>query len=206
MLRKYQNSSSVNDKLSIKILSARYGLIDANFLIPLYDQKMTLERAVELRPLVKKKVDEIVDTFYPKEVFISVSNLYEQALIGLDRLFAQETTVTISRGMPGKKLAEIYTWLYGQPAKQPYNRSAKAMIRGVEIQMSVSEIIVTGRHHLAKDRKGADRFQSWCVYIDETPVSAKWLVSKITGIPVAKFGGFEARRVLEQLGIEVKAT
>ena len=46
-------------------------------------------------------------------------------------------------------------------------------------------------------------YQVWYVQVDDQQVPPKWLVSKLTGLPVNAFHTNEARRVLHQLGIEV---
>ena len=209
LLRKYRNSVPSSKIPRIEVLSAKFGLISANDPIPLYDQKMTEERAEELRPIVINRLQAIVDEQTPEEIFVSLSHVYEQALDGFSVSLPLATVVTASRGTPGKKLSELYTWLYGKPAEDNHskiNTASKAVLRGVEIKLTSLEIINIGRKQLANHPIGSDRFQTWYVTIDGTPVSTKWLVSQITGLPVSKFGGTEARRLLQQLGVKVENT
>jgi len=64
-------------------------------------------------------------------------------------------------------------------------------------------VINVARQALAEGRGDPSRYQSWYVPIDGQRVSPKWLVSQLTGLPVSAFVTGEARRLLEQLGIEV---
>ena len=47
------------------------------------------------------------------------------------------------------------------------------------------------------------RFREWCVYIEDQPVSPKWLVNLITGADYSEFDSPTARRLLTTIGIKV---
>jgi cytoplasmic iron level regulating protein YaaA (DUF328/UPF0246 family) len=53
VLRHFLASCTLNSP-DVYILSARFGLIPADWPIPFYDQRMTLERAAELQPSVRE--------------------------------------------------------------------------------------------------------------------------------------------------------
>jgi hypothetical protein len=45
--------------------------------------------------------------------------------------------------------------------------------------------------------------RTWAAQLDDTLVSPKWLVSELTGIPVAAFHTDDARRYLAAIGVRV---
>ena len=70
--------------------------------------------------------------------------------------------------------------------------------------MTPQEVLGVARQALAEGHGDPDRYRTWYVWVDERKVGAKWLVSRLTGLPTADFDASEARRVLRGLGIEVR--
>jgi hypothetical protein len=203
LLRKYKRQHHDRDFPHTVVLSAKYGLIFADEPIPYYDQRMTVDRAHQINREALERIEEISAKQHYKEIFISMSTMYELALKGLEKKLPLGTTVIKSSGPPGRKLSALYKWLYKKTPAETYAKSEKVIFRGITIEFSPDEIIAIGRNALLTDSSGSGRFQTWFVMIDNQPVSVKWLISKITGLPVSKFGGTEARHILVRLGVEV---
>ena len=62
-------------RLTIRILSAEYGLISADTPIPDYDRRMTPARAMELQPTVAAALTEL-----PQPAYIDLGKVYLRAL------------------------------------------------------------------------------------------------------------------------------
>ena len=78
VLRRFiRECSRKASELDVYILSAAYGLIPEDFLIPLYDQKMNLSRVVELHPQVKTTFLGILQNNYTSICFCTWEVLYE---------------------------------------------------------------------------------------------------------------------------------
>jgi uncharacterized protein DUF6884 len=211
LLRRYLKSST--NAPAIKILSAEFGLISHDQYIPHYNRRMTVERAQELQPKVVEELDKIVkvdNSKYPKEVFIYLGKDYLKTLEG-SNIFLSRAVLRTASGTPGMRLSSLYSWLYGDPATLhqyalPKRVHNKVRIRGVEIHLTGEKILDAARGAIANGLKKRDCSGSWYVLVNGQQVSPKWLISIVTGLPVSSFHTNEARRVLVQLGIHVRAT
>jgi hypothetical protein len=117
--------------------------------------------------------------------------------------------VKIVSGSPGKKLAELHRWLYGksQARSQHLPKVAvegKVCLHGTEIALKSEQVLEVARHALMEGRGDPTNYQSWYIQVDGHQVAPKWLVSLLTRLPLSTFTTDEARRVLSQLGIEVR--
>ena len=196
--------------LDIYILSARFGLIAAETEIPNYDQKINPEQAQALNPQVIQNLEDILynGRAYQK-LFVNLGQAYWPALTGYENLLPNNITLKIAIGSQGKRQVDLRAWLYGDMLNEqisPYTSlpGKKVRLRGVEIALTPKQIIEIASEALLKDDKGADNYQSWYVSIGDKQVAPKWLVSQLTGFAVGNFHSGEARRVLQQLGVEVK--
>jgi hypothetical protein len=196
-------------QLDTYILSARFGLIASNHLIPDYDQRMTKMRARQLQPEVIAKLQDILNTQPYQKLCICLGRDYFIALDKYDMLIKPELGLQIATGSLGKKLATLYRWLYGQPSeafcKQAISLQGKASLKGIEVVMTSTEVLDLARQALAQGKGNPASYQSWYVLVDEQRVSPKWLVSHLTGLSVSEFHSIAARRMLIQLGIEVRS-
>lgn len=209
VLRRYLEQQR-NGRPDVFILSAKWGLISGDTLLPYYDQRMTRRRARELRERMRTQLRGIL-TPRPREVFILVSESYFQLIdIGeLSRIAGGE--IHAVRGGRGRKLSALYDWLYDAPPPEPEGarRSLtrgreKIRLRGAEIECDRKQVLALARQALRREAKVATRVHSWYVQLGRSRVSPKWLVSKISGLPVSAFVTDDARRVLAQLGVEVR--
>lgn len=193
----------------ILILSAEHGLIAHDLPIATYDRKMTPARARELRPSVLADLHRIASTRSIQETLIVAGRHYLMALQAGDALLVPGLNARACPGPLGKKLAQLHDWLHGAPPALRYNsgasaRGSGARIRGVEVSLTAEQVIDIARQALTEGRGNPGRYESWCVPIDEHCVAPKWLVSQLTGMPLASFHSDDARRVLQQLGVEAR--
>lgn len=208
LLRRFlaKNPASSTD---IKILSAEYGLISTDYLLPYYDCRITKERAKILHPQVISSLKTILSNKSYVNILILLGQDYLGAVYGYEAIIPNGVTVQLAKGGIGRKLSVLYDWLYGNPSNLRNNQrlastKSRVRIRGIELNLTAEQILDTARQAILVGTGGASRYQSWYVPVDDQKVAPKWLVSQITGLPVSNFVTDDARRVLTQLGVEVK--
>lgn len=192
----------------IRVLSAEHGLIPHDRPIPYYDRAMTPSRARELRPGVREELTHVASRGVPRDTFILAGQTYLAALRaeGMPRFLDR---AKLGGGAPGGRLAELRDWLWSETPRLGYNSSMPATkgrqrIRGVEVSLTGEQALGIARRALDEAWGNPDRYESWCVPVDGRCVAPKWLVSRITGLPVGAFSTDEARRLLARLGVEVR--
>lgn len=195
--------------LDIYILSAEFGLISQDRLIPDYDRKMTKQRSQQLQPEVVNKLRSVLASKHYSEICICLSRDYFTAIEKYDTLIHDDSVVVIATGAIGKKLVTLHHWLYGDwpqlhQSKTALTSAGKAYLKGVEVTKTPEQIIDLARQRLADGTGKPRSYQSWYVLIDGQKISPKWLVSELTGLPVSSFHSSAARKLLIKLGIEVK--
>lgn len=210
VLRRFLNQKpSDSPEISIYVLSAKFGLIHNEYLIPCYDQRMTKTRSVELRPRVIAELENIFDAGAYEELFICVGRDYLQALDGYSAIIPTGLSVRTSTGGLGKKLAELHNWLYGKLPDLSHSlpvtaRQGKARFKGIDVVLTPAQVLDVARQAMVEGKGNPASYQSWYVLVDGQQVAPKWLVSQLFGLPVSAFVTEDARRVLAQLGIEVR--
>lgn len=95
--------------LQIKILSAKYKLIDATEIISCYDQRLdkTVAKKINKEVLAKLRKFSV-----PHTVFINLGRDYMPALNGLEEIFPGSKIIVASGGI-GKKMQAMKRWLKG---------------------------------------------------------------------------------------------
>jgi hypothetical protein len=192
------------------ILSGNFGLISASHPTPNYDYKMSRQRAQELQTKVIQDFEQVIQATSYSELFINLGQSYWQALAGYERLVPAKTKIIIAQGSQGGRQAKLHHWLYNDLVQPPNGQSliaqpSKACIRGIEITLTSEQVLDVTRQALAEGRGDPTNYQSAFVWVDGQRVAPKWLVSQLTGLPVGSFHTGDARRVLQQLGIEVRS-
>jgi hypothetical protein len=112
VLRTFLNERGWPPGLCIKILSARYGLIDATDLIETYDQRLDEDSARQLNRATLKKLARFGK---PSSAFVNLGTDYLPAIEGIDRLFPGK--VAYAEGGIGLKMARMKKWLLALPNK-----------------------------------------------------------------------------------------
>ena len=193
--------------LDVYILSAKFGLISACKPIPNYDRRMTPQRVKELQSHILPELKQVLSGRQYDELFISMGKAYRQVLVGYESLTPANLKVIASTGIMGRKLAELRNWLYVGVSESPDTQTkvvqqGKAYLRGIEIALTPQQIMDVARIALAEEQN-ISKYQIWYVQVGDQRVPVKWLVNQLTGLPVNAFHTNEARRILQQLGIEV---
>ena len=93
---------------NLYILSAKYGLISGDILIPDYDFRMTPDRAELLKPAVKRSLDLVFSLHRYDEIFVSMGKVYREALMDF---LPSDGRVVIAEGRIGEKSSALYRWL-----------------------------------------------------------------------------------------------
>lgn len=193
--------------LEIYILSAKFGLIPSDYLIPNYDQRMTKMRSRQLQPEVIAKFENILNAKSYQQLCICLGRDYFLALDKYDMLIKSGLAVRIATGSLGKKLATLHDWLYGKPPELASGKAidlqGKACLKGIEVVLTAAEVLDVARQALVEGKGNPASYQSWYVLVGDRRVSPKWVVSLLTGLPVSDFHSSAARRMLQQLGVEI---
>jgi hypothetical protein len=211
VLRKFLREQPIEaQSVNTFILSANFGLISVHQPIPNYDYRMSPQRAQELQSEVISELEQVLQANHYHELFISLGQDYWQALAGYEQFVTAETKITIAQGSQGGRQAALRRWLDNGLAGQPKDhsgvaQSGKARIRGIEIALTPEQVLEFARQALVEGSGDPTGYQSVYVLVDGQRVTPKWLVSQLTGLPVGSFHTGDARRVLEQLGVEVKS-
>ncbi len=211
VLRKFFRERPLEmQSLNTYILSAEFGLLSANQSLPNYDRRMTLERASDLHPQILTALEHILRDGHYDKLFISVGKDYLQALAGYELLIPTGLNPVVSTGTQGHKLAALRDWLRGNPPTLPYkpvlmSARGRVRIRDVEITLTSEQVFVVAHQALTEGRGDPTRYQAWYVLVDGQRVAPKWLVSQLTGMASSSFHTNEALRVLQQLGIAIRA-
>ncbi len=193
----------------VLVLSAEHGLIPHNRPIAVYDREMTPARAHELRPRVLDELDRVVSTRSPQDTLVFAGRHYLTALGTDGTLPILGPNARACAGGLGRKLAELHDWLHGGPPglrgrlAVPANAGG-SRIRGVEVCFTPEQVSQAAREALAEGWGNPERYESWCVPVDGRRVAPKWIVSRISGLPVGAFTTDDARRLLARLGVEVR--
>lgn len=107
VLRKFLNERGWPPGLCIKILSAKYGLIDATDLIDTYDQRLD---GLTARQRNKEVLKALKKTGKFASVFVNLGKDYLPAIDGIDRVFGANKIVYATGGI-GIKMAQMKQWL-----------------------------------------------------------------------------------------------
>lgn len=206
LVRKYLRTNP-SPGPDIMILSAQFGLLSAYERIPVYDRRMTPERALQLRPEVIAALREYVRRAGCRRCCIALGRDYLPAVEGLGAIIPETCTITYIGGAPGERLARLFDWLYGDLARPDRRRIAprgRAHLRGIEIRLEPETALAYGLRALHAQQTPPPQPKAWYVELGEYRVGPKWLVSQLVGLPVGTFSTTDARRVLAALGVEVR--
>ena len=91
-----------NDNLDVKIISAKYGLINMGTVIEPYDEKMTLKKALEYKKKYSREIKILTNSY--KEVMFYGGSLY--------RLVLGTNNYDYTYGKIGQQLAQLRDWIY----------------------------------------------------------------------------------------------
>ena len=95
--------------LTVLIISARFGLIEATTPIPNYDQRMTSRRAAELVPQIQSAILEHFKRKLYHRIFVNVGHDYLLTLAGIEEL----SSASWAKGGIGERAHQMKQWLEG---------------------------------------------------------------------------------------------
>ena len=108
VLRKFLKENGWPPGLVIKIISAKYGIIDATTLIEPYDKHLDKETAEKIRPKVMQELEEVG---LPTSVFINLVRDSLPAISCITTLFGSDKII-YAEGGSGKKRQAMKKWLH----------------------------------------------------------------------------------------------
>ena len=122
VLRKFLKENGWPPGLMIKIISAKYGIIDATTLIEPYEERLDKETAKKIRPKVKQDLKEVG---LPTSIFINLVRDSLPAISCITTLFGSDKII-YAEGGSGKKRQAMKKWLHNLPnhtATVPFQKS-----------------------------------------------------------------------------------
>lgn len=157
VLRRFlKQQPQVSNYISTYILSAEFGLISQDFLIPYYDRRMTASRAIELQSSTVTKLRDIVNSRLYKEVFLCMGKIYFQAIQGYEAILPNNLNVQVASGSLGRKSGELHDWLHGKPPEvsqsmqKNINSSKNPIIKGIEVLLTTQQVLNIAYQSLEK--------------------------------------------------------
>ena len=121
VLRKFLRENGWPPGLMIKIISAKYEIIDATKLIEPYDKRLDKATAEKMRPKVIQSLKEVG---LPTSVFINLGKDYRPAISCITTLFGSDKIIDPAGGS-GKKQQAMKKWLHDLP-----NSTAAGTVQG----------------------------------------------------------------------------
>ncbi len=111
LLRKRITDFTNENGLDIKILSAKYGLIDPLTPIRNYDQIMTKERAEQLKYSIYREFSQLLSKKEYDEILINLGANYMLAFEQSLTVIPETTSINILKGPIGKRLQITKRWI-----------------------------------------------------------------------------------------------
>jgi hypothetical protein len=107
VLRKYLREIA-DPRLSVYVLSAKFGVIAGSRRIPHYNRKMKAQRAASLRKRAVERIKSVLRNRKYGEGFFIGSRNYLRAIEPLNQF---EPSFREAKGRPGQKLKSLRNWL-----------------------------------------------------------------------------------------------
>ena len=191
------------DSIEILILSARFGLISAETLIPYYEQKMTKWQAEEFNHhLIETLKFKVANNHY-FDAFFNLGSSYKLAFIGLETIFKPQI-ISWASGSIGRRISLLYQWLHTEDYKKPKQETFSTDVNLVgQMNHEIHLAYQIARDAIARNDTACRHFYTWYVKIDNTSVSAKWFASHLLKKQVNSFHTQDALNILRKFGIEV---
>lgn len=110
-IRKIKREDNLPKNVDILIISAKYGVLGFYDLIEKYNQRMTKERAEELKSDVFNELKKHFKNKQYKEIFINLGKDYLSVLDGTENIIPRGTRIVYAEGRIGEKLKQTRDWL-----------------------------------------------------------------------------------------------
>jgi hypothetical protein len=109
VIRKALRDGSIRPDLDIKIISAKFGLVDGLAAIPYYDQRITKARAEELKAQIRQGLGKCLEVVSYSEMYVDLGKDYLTALEGMK--LPPNVKQTYAAGRIGQRLGSLKKWL-----------------------------------------------------------------------------------------------
>lgn len=109
IIRKMRRENIYSSNIDVKIISAKFGLIDSQTPIPLYDEKMNSPRAKQLESQIKAELNKVFLQKNYTEMYVDLGQQYLATIKGL--ILPTEINLTIAKGRIGERLSKLKEWL-----------------------------------------------------------------------------------------------
>jgi hypothetical protein len=205
MTRRYLRQQQEPSNTDILVLSAKYGLIDAQCLIPDYDQKLSPNIDNKFFEQVNVSLQEKFANNNYRSICIGMSQNYYKVLAPYNfSAYSPEIIQVI--GGHGNLLSGLHKWLYNNTWETQANKPAtqKIVFRGVIIQKTKEVLEEEAQKAILQVGSKHNNYKGWYTLINNKPVAIKWLVTLATGVKPGVFHSHEARRLLMDLGFKVE--
>jgi hypothetical protein len=120
VLRKYRREV-LDPTLTVLILSAEYGLIEADQQISYYDLRLTRTSASAMRSRVLERARHFLDSNDWKTIGLCAGREYQVALEGLSSLVPDGVPFDLIQGGLGPRLTRLRDWLRRSTLKEGGN-------------------------------------------------------------------------------------
>ncbi len=111
-LRKYLRENGWPPGLIIKIISAKYKIIDAMEFIEPYDERLNKKKAKDMDPVVEKNLKGFG---LPESVFVNIGKDYLPAIFSIESLFGSDRIEYAAGRGNGEKRQKMIQWLHALP-------------------------------------------------------------------------------------------
>lgn len=109
VIRKMQREKIFPNNIDVKIISAKFGLIDSETNVPYYDQRLDKQRVAELKSEVQRKFLDLISTDKYSKVYVDLGKDYLALITDLDN--ATNKKLIFSQGRIGERLSKLRNWL-----------------------------------------------------------------------------------------------
>lgn len=109
IVRKWIEREGDHSWLDIKVISAKYGLLDIKDNIPYYDQQLTVARAAELKESISKKLTELLQKNNYSDIYCDIGSVYFKVLPS--QFMESNELIEVAKGRIGERLKNLKAWL-----------------------------------------------------------------------------------------------
>lgn len=207
VFRKYAHAAP-EKPVHASILSARFGLVGRDVLIPRYNRRLANSGSAHFRALVADQLKRTLDTLQPNRVFVSVGRDYWPLVESTLAREVSSVDLMVASGGIGGRASQLEHWLtfgvcHGGTARSN-DPVGEAVLLGTAVRLGREEVLRRAREAALVNPVAARRFETWHVVVGLQRFAPKWLASVLFDKPVARFRTADARRVLRQLGVETE--
>lgn len=185
------------------IVSAKYGLISGSAAVPIYDERLTLKKALKLRLMLPKQWAELPEASVVTTMLVAVGSEYRIAVGPLLAGLSESVHLDYIGGAIGSQCGQLSNWLSGHQLEPP-DVGESVQFRGLTLRASAADLQRVAEELFARSRSTAQRFEHWYVDVGGLKIAPKVLLSEMTGIPVSAFRTADALRVLRGVGADVR--